>query len=469
MLSRPSPSIRSNRYFWLERWMAILAVLNLVLVGFDLTYLSARSLYLRFIPSLVQIYDPVRGIHPHPETQRYLRQVSDLELQVAQTGLDTLEAKAALAKLRQYSRDLIQNNSFVDDNATVETIQQSLQTRTGTESTFVVFDRFWSLEHLTSENWSEEIEFWNQQIQPLMAANYYRQVNQFGYPIDYFGLIDLPFTIIFAIDWLVRAAGQRQRNPELSWLEAGLRRWYDLFLLLPFWRWLRVIPVTIRLQQTRLVNFRPLQAEARRDFAVGFAKELIEIIGIQIVDLMQNAIRRGDLTQWLLYPDLRQKYVGVNDQNEIKAIMMRMTDITVNQVLPQIQPDLQQFAFYSLRHVLDQLPGYQQTRFIPGINQIRSQTTERLTRAFTDRTCQSLVKIWQDPEMEGVTMQLVESFRVALTSELRKPENTEEIEALLIDLLEEVKINYIKGLTEKDIEQILDEADQIRRLQAQKP
>lgn len=221
------------------------------------------------------------------------------------------------------------------------------------------------------------------------------------------------------------------------------------------------------MNQTRLLNLRPFQAEVRRDFAVGFAKELIEIIGIQIVDLMQDAIRRGDLMQWLLYPELRPKYIGVNDENEMKAIVMRMTDITVKQVLPQIQPDLQQFAFYSLRHVLDQLPGYQQTRFIPGINQIRGQTTERLTRALTDRTCQSLVKIWQDPEMEGATTQLVESFRVALTTELRKPENTAEIEALLIDLLEEVKINYIKGLPERDIEQILDEADQLRRLKAQ--
>lgn len=449
--------------------MAILAVLNLVLVGFDVTYLNARSLYLQVVPDLVQIYDPIKGIHPHPETQRYLNQVTDLESQVAQTGLDTPEAKATLAELRQSSQALIQNNPFSGDNAKLETIQQNLQTRTGAESVFMAFDRFWSLGHLTAKTWSTEIEFWNQQIQPLMAANYYRQVNRFGYPIDYFWLIDLPFTLVFAIDWLVRAAAQRRRNSELSWLEAGLRRWYDLSLLLPFWRWLRLIPTTIRLHQTRLLNLRPFQTEVRRDFAVGFAKELIEIIGIQIVDLMQDAVRRGDLMQWLLYPELRPKYVGVNDEDEIKAIVMRMTDITVNQVLPQVQPDLQQFAFYSLRHVLDQLPGYQQTRFIPGISQIRGQTTERLTRALTDRTCQSLVKIWQDPEMEGVTTQLIESFRVALTTELRKPQNTVEIEALLIDLLEEVKINYIKGLTERNIEQILDEADQLRRLKTQMP
>lgn len=208
MLSRPSQPIRSNRYFWLERWMAVLAVLNLVLVGFDLTYLNARSLYLQFIPGLVQVYDPIKGIHAHPETQRYLEQVSDLKAQVAQTGLDNPEAKAALAELRQSSQALIQNDPFIGDNATVETIQQNLKTRTGAESVFGAFDRFWSLEHLTAETWPTELEFWNQQIQPLLAANYYRQVNQFGYPIDYFWLIDLPFTLILpSIGWCERRRG----------------------------------------------------------------------------------------------------------------------------------------------------------------------------------------------------------------------------------------------------------------------
>lgn len=138
-----------RRYFWLERLIAVFALVNLTLVLFDLSYLTLRSLYLQATPALVQLYDRIR---------------------------------------------------------------------------------------------------------PLMAANYYREVNRFGFAIDYFWSIDLPFILVLTIDILLRVRAIHQRHPELSWLEAALRRWYDLFLLVPVWRWLRVIPVFIRLYKVDLVN-----------------------------------------------------------------------------------------------------------------------------------------------------------------------------------------------------------------------
>ncbi|MBV8883291.1 MAG: hypothetical protein JO235_04730, partial [Chroococcidiopsidaceae cyanobacterium CP_BM_RX_35] len=277
----------------------------------------------------------MKGIHPHPETQRYLESVAAFESQVAQTGVGSPEVRASLAELRSYSQLLIQDNPFPkNDNATLETIKQNLRSRTGAKSSFVAFDRFWSQDYLAQTDWQSEIEFWNKQIRPLMDANYYRRVNRFGYTVDYFWLIDLPFIIIFAIDFLIRNRAIRRDHPELSWLESALRRWYDLFLLIPVWRWLRVIPVTTRLYQVGLLNLKPLQAEAQRGFAIGFAKKLTEVVGIQAMDQIQAAIRRGDVMQWLLYPDLRRDYVQVNDRNQIKTMITRIADIIIYQVLP---------------------------------------------------------------------------------------------------------------------------------------
>lgn len=446
---------------WIEYAIAIIAVLNLALVFFDLTYLSARSLYLQTIPSLVQLYDPVKGIYAHPETQRYLEHVALLEAQLAQTEVRSPEVEFSLSKLRSLSQQIVQDNPF-PNAAVLATIQQTLQSRTGAESSFVAFDRFWNQDYLAQKNWQSEIEFWNQQIRPLIDANYYRQVNQFGYPIDYFWLIDLPFIIIFAIDFAVRGRAIQRQSPELNWLEVALRRWYDLSLLIPFWRWLRVIPVTLRLYQIRWLNLKPLQAEAQRDFAVGFAKEVTEVVGIQVIEQIQAAIRRGDVMQWLLYPELR-RYVQVNDRNEIEAIITRIADISIYQVLPQIQSDLELLVYYSLNHIFDQFPGYRQLQSVPGISRLPKRTTERLTKNLSQNAYQMLVKIWSDPEITEVKNQLIHNFRSALAIELQKNHNTKELEDLLVDMLEEIKINYVRSITDVEIELIVDKAERIHR------
>lgn len=458
-MNSSSQVTKTKRRAWIERGIAIVAVLNLLLVLFDLTYLNVRSLYFQTIPSLVQMYDPVKGIHPHPETQRYLAKVAALEVQLTQSGVP--EVEPSLTELRSYSDRLIQDHPF-PNNGTLATIQQNLQSRTAAKTSFVAFDRFWSQDYLAQDNWQTELAFWNQQIQPLMAANYYRQVNRFGQSIDYFWLIDLPFVLVFAIDIAIRDRAIR-RDLELSRLESLLRRWYDLFLLLPLARWLRILPVTLRLQQVGLINSGLLEAEVRRDFTIGFAKEITQVVGIQAIDQMQNAIRRGDVMRWLLYPETRRTYVQVNDCNELEVIISRLADITVYQVLPQIQPELDQFIYHSLHHIVEEFPGYRQLQIVPGMSRLPKRTTERLTKNFSQNAYQSLVKIWSDPEISEIKNQLIKSFRASLAVELQKKHNTKEFEDLLIDMLEEIKINYIKGITNAEIDHILDEVKQLDR------
>lgn len=466
MLYQPKQSVKVNRRDrWVERGIALLAALNLALVFFDITYLNVRSIYLQFIPSLVQSYDFVKGIRPHPETQRYLAQVAALESQLTQMDVRSPEVEASLSELRSDSQQLIQDNPFSENSqAILETIQQNLQLRTSAESSFVAFDRFWSQDYLAEAGWQSEIEYWNQQIRPLINANYYHRVNRFGDSIDYFWLIDLPFILLFAIEFVIQNQAIRRRNPQLSRLEAALRRWYDLLLLIPIWRWLRIIPVTLRLHQTGLLNLKPLEAEVRRDFAIGFAKDLTEIVGVRAINQMQAAIRRGDVMRWLLYPELRRNYVQVNDRNEVSAIATRVTNLTIHQVLPQIQPEVERFIYKVLHHLLfESLPGYRQFGFIPGMGSLRGQTTDRAATTLSKSAYKSLEQFLKDPEVAQLTAQLIQSFWNALSIELQEQQNTQEIEDLLIDMLEEIKINYVQAITEVEIEQIIDEAEQLHR------
>lgn len=454
-----------ERYLWLRRLVAVLIVLNLGLVFFDLTYLSARSLYLQYLPSLVEKYDPIKGVRPHPLTQRYLEQVDALAAQLAETDVRSPAVAATLEALRTDSQRLIQTNPFPEtDSAVLETIQEELRSRTGTASTSLALERLWSQDYLAEAGWQSELEFWNQEIRPLIAANYYRRVNRYGYPTDYFWLIDLPFVLIFALDFLIRLVNIRRRHPELSGLEAILRRWYDLFLLLPFWRWLRVIPAIVRLHQVRLINLAPVQAEARRDFAIGFAKQLTELVGIRTIDLIQSAIRRGDVMRWLLYPESRRPYLQVNEQNEVEAIATRITDIILQKVIPQIQPELEAFIHHSFQNaIVEELPGYRLLKQAPLIGQLPSQTAERLTQDISKRMYHGLLRIWNDPSTPEITETLIQRFRNTLAMELQKKQNTQEIEDLLVDMLEEIKINYVRGISEAELEAIVNEVERLQR------
>lgn len=125
--SRPS-----HRFRWLEKFLAIIGLINLALVCFDLSYIPWRDFYLH-IPSLTQLYDPIKGIKPHPETKIYLEQVQALEAQVVATGLQSPQVETELAQLRQQSLQIIEDNPFAVANksSSLEKIKDELRQRTG--------------------------------------------------------------------------------------------------------------------------------------------------------------------------------------------------------------------------------------------------------------------------------------------------------------------------------------------------
>ncbi|BAZ20628.1 hypothetical protein NIES4073_15050 [Kalymmatonema gypsitolerans NIES-4073] len=461
LVIKKSP-VRRNR--WFERCIAIVALINLSLVFFDLTYVALRDFYLQALPPLTRIYDPVKGIEPHPETQNYLYKVNELQEEVLQTGLHSPQAASLLSELRVLSSQIIEDNPFdvANKSGTLAKIKNEIRLRTHEQSARAAFATFWSQTYLSQQRWQSEINFFNSQIRPLIETNYYRDIDKVGNFVNLFWLIDLPFVIIFALEYLSRTFYISRHNPNLNWLEAMLRRWYDLFLLLPFWRWLRVIPVTIRLYQAHLLNLEPVRAQLNHDFALSFAGELTEMVGIQIIDQMQDAIRRGDLARWLFHPETRRPYVEVNNTNEIEAIATRLFNISVYDVLPQVQPHLEALVRHTIESTLNESPIYQQIQNIPGLSQLPTQMTENLTKDMSQRVYSSLIKTLEDPVSAKLTDNLITNFRYSLEQELQKTHNLQEIQSWLVDMLEEVKINYVKKIAEGGMEKVVEEAENLR-------
>jgi len=453
----------SRRFRWLEKFLAIIGLINLILVCFDLSYIPWRDFYWQTIPSLTQLYDPVKGIKPHPETENYLERIEALEMQVVATGLQSPQVETHLAQLRMLSIQIIEDNPFAVANksSTLEKIKDELRQQTGESSARDAFHNFWDRTYLESNSWQQEITFWQTQIRPLFATNYYRDINRFGKFIDYFWLVDLPFIIIFALDLIIRISAIKSRRSNLSWIDAALRRWYDIFLLLPFWRWLRVIPVSIRLSHVGLLNLEPVQAEAQRDFVIGFAAELTEMVGIQVIDQLQASIMRGDIIDWLFHPENRQPYVQVNGRNEVKAIATRLINISVYDVLPQIQTDIEDLVHHSINSTLDRLPAYQKIQHLPGLNHFPQRLTENIAKSLSHIAYHNLINTIEDPVAAEITNRLSHNFRLGLEKELQKKHNVEEIQTLIVDFLEEIKINYVRGIEEIGIEKLMDEAEEL--------
>ncbi|MBD0385502.1 MAG: hypothetical protein ICV54_02960 [Nostoc sp. C3-bin3] len=454
------------RNLWFERLVAVLALLNLCLVFFDLTYTQWRDFYLQVLPSITQVYDPVKGIQPHPETQNYLNKVTQLEEQVLQAGLQSPQVENSLGELRLLSQQMIEDNPFdvANKSGTLAKIKNEIRLRTNQQSAREAFNMFWSPAYLSQIGWQSEINFFNSQIRTLINSNYYRDIDSFGNFISRLWLIDLPFIVIFALDFLARTFYISRRNPDLNWLEAMLRRWYDLFLLLPLWRWLRVIPVTIRLYHAHLLNLEPLRSQLNHDFAISFAEEITEMVGIQVIDQMQDAIRKGDLARWLFHPETRKPYIQLNGRNEVNAIATRLVNVSVYDVLPQLQPDIEALMQHSITSTLNQSPLYQQIQNIPGLNHLPHQLTEKLAHDLSDSTYNNLIKALSDPVAAELTSRLITNFRDVLEMELQKNYNIQELQTLLIDMLEEIKINYVKNIANSGVEKILDEANQIYKI-----
>lgn len=465
-MANRKPIRKPNLYF--ERLMATIATINLCLVIFDLSYVPWRDFYLRKIPQITQIYDPIKGIEKHRETQQYLDEVNSLEEQVSQTGLTSPQVKAQLEEIRRLSGEMIDSNPFaaVGKSGTLERIKNRMRDRIGNDSAKQSFATFWSQPYLSKRGWIQEINFFNQEIRPLIATNYYRRIGENGEFIDNFWWrIDLAFVVLFALELLARVNYIKSRHPGFSWLNALFWRWYDLFLLIPFLRWLRIIPVAIRLDQARIVNLQPISKQVNQALVANFAEELTEIVVIRVINQIQGSITKGDITRWLLQNEKLRPYIDINNVNEVEAIAGLLIQTIVYQVLPKIQPELIALLQHNIDNAFQQIPIYKNLQALPGVGQTQNQINQQLATQITTNLYSAIVSAVEDPIGAKLTAKLAESFSQALGTEIQKKHVLSEIQTLLFDLLEEVKLNYIKRLSQEDIDQIIEQTRQIRATQ----
>ncbi len=444
---------------WFERVMAAIALINLVLVLFDLSYIRFRDLYLKTLPQPTIWYgEQLKGIEPERTTTAYLALVDRLSAQIANDSsapADQLNTSRLLDQLREQSVAIVDEDPFAvaDKSGTLERIKNTVRDRMDQESSKDAFRAFWRAD-LSPDAAAENIAFFDEEIRPLMETNYYRGINERGNPVDLFWRIDIWFMAIFAAEFLARTYVLSHRRTGTTWSDAMLWRIYDVPMFLGFWRWLRIIPVTVRLHQAHWIDLEPARNRFSRAVVSQFAVELTEIVLLRAIDQLQRLVQEGEISRWISAATDRSQYVDINGVDEVQTIAKRLTDVVIYQVLPRIKPELDALLQHNVVSALHQAPAYQGLKVMPGFEGFTTQISGQIVAELSKTLNSALQDAFADKKGGELTGSLVASFGNNLRSELQREETLEEIRTLIADLLEEIKINYVDKIASEDAEQL---------------
>jgi hypothetical protein len=468
-----------------DRFVAIWATLNLLWVLFDISYVPLRSFWLQrnlyplpavplavpltFLPDVTPWVDPIKGIEPHRETRAYVAAFDKLDQAMAghRPGQPlTLQQIKLLQRQVRLTGEMIETNPFLGSggSGTLERLKNRIRDRAGLPSARQASSLLLGPGWLTARSWQLERRFWRERILPLVETNYWRSIDENGHPTDNFWRYDLLlFQSVFLLDMVLRTVRLRRRLPGLSWNQALLRRWIDLPLLLPFWRFLRVLPVLERLQTSGLINLEPLRAVISRWVVALLAVELFEVLVLQILDGLQQIIRSGRWPARLRGLRSHQSVLG-SDGQELVELLQIWAPLLLVQVAPRLAPELQGVLGHALQKSLEVgvVPG--PLRGLQPLLRMEQGLSRQLAAGMVDSlldlsrsTGERLGR--RDDQQLDLLRRCLDRFWEELAAALENGTALPRSQELLCAVLEELKGSYVSQVNRASIEVLIDELD----------
>jgi hypothetical protein len=250
------------RSLW-DLFMVWVVIINLCLILFDLTYLWLRPTYFKYLPLITRVWDPVLGIEPHPLTEGLVEKTESAE-QLSRLDPNSENLAEKLLEIRDLTLRVFMENPFErsGQTANLDAIKKTMALETGHPTTnlnnprelFGVAHDFWSG---PQELLRHRFSVFDDQIEPLLEVNYFRHFDLDGRLVNHFWKIDLPFLILFWIEFIARWTLAIRRRTYARWYFFPIFYWYDLLSLIPVTalrplRLLRVVSIYMRLRQSDL-------------------------------------------------------------------------------------------------------------------------------------------------------------------------------------------------------------------------
>jgi hypothetical protein len=442
------PLTFGGRLAWLGgrsiHWLLlILAIVNLALVVFDFTYFTLRPHYLRFVPELVHVYDPIKGSAPHRTTEAYIER-ADLTLRRLTAGDRGPGTQALLKEMRDRSSALFQEDPFSGSGQAglFEQIKNRMRDHTHRESSKQAFLAYWSAENFEGEAQArKERAFFDSKIRPVLHRTYYRVLGEDGHPFSKFWLIDLCFVPFFAAEFLLRGlavVGHSYRYP--SWKAYSYARWYDLFYFIPLAQYVgpfgqvawihlfRVVSVGKRMQRLGLVN----PVEVPQQYAVSVLDLITDLVSVRLLTNFQDGVRKFDL-------DAAIANLTPEQRGAVREFFEQHAAVVVRRILPEVQPEIKALARFNARVALDRSELYQRLRGMPFIGTWPERHLDEIVDDVVDGLQVSLDAAVSSAEYRRLSGEIVVKAVDAAREEFKHLQSETTIKGLVIDLLEEQK------------------------------
>ncbi|TNF84275.1 MAG: hypothetical protein EP299_00625 [Acidobacteria bacterium] len=341
-----------------DMFMVYLAIINVSLILFDLTYLWLRPQYFRLLPVVTDIYDPVKGIEPHPLTERYLEIADETDALMA-AGVSPAGLEPQLSELRELSVQTVTEDPFERSGQTRSLIRLQVGAkdylqREGTlaPSTRLsgqeVLELFWSLEP-SPDLLSGRSSFFQSDLRPLLAVNYHRRYDLDGELVDNFWIIDLPFLLIFAFEFGIRWYLSIRRSDLSKWFLFPILNWYDLLGIIPvkqmrLFRLFRIASIYVRLKRSdhSAVGDDPVSRTVKY-FANIISEEISDMVALRILTETQGELRDGTHKRIIravaephrdaLAAELTQQLQGLFTNQEIRDQAREFLDANLEQAV----------------------------------------------------------------------------------------------------------------------------------------
>ncbi len=468
-----------------RRWnqaVALFAATNLTWVIFDITYIPLRNFWvnrklyllpstplvlpLSWLPNITHFYDPVKGIIPDPKSQSYIEHFEKLDETIKSQGMKSLISKKLHQDHLQLTQELINKNrpKRADLEVSHAKVKSLLETQINFSYLKNISEPANKRNYFETVNWNVEREFWKKKVIPLLAVNYSRMTDENGRPLDSSWRIDLPFQLIFLLDLLLKAHRLKYRFPAITWRDAFLRRWIDLPFLLPFWRLLRLAPVTERLSKSKLIQIEPIRAVISQGVVALLSVEIFEIFTLRILDSIQNLIRSPLLPKRIRGLCSYQS-VEAKEQNEIAELIRLWLPLILTQIGPNMRPQFVALFDHALQKSMERLLVPDALKKLVPLNKAESalsyQLATGMTDAILDLSRNAGDQLGQkDVVLEKLGIDALDQFWEELASTLENEPVLQRSQDLSLAFLESLKRSSFRQLKKQgNLDELITELD----------
>jgi len=321
------------RTLW-DVFMIWVVLINLSLIVFDLTYLWLRPTYFKYAPIVTRVWDPVLGIEPHPLTIEFSEEAEAgkqlLALDPASAGLEIKLENLEVLTLRAFIENPFERSGQTKDLDVIKGImvRETDHDATRLNNPIVLAETARDYWHGPPELLRHRFALFDTRIEPLLAVNYFREFDLNGQLVSHFWKIDLPFLILFWIEFMVRWTLAIRRRTYARWFFFPIFYWYDLLSLIPVMslrplRLLRVVSMYMRLRQSEL-------SRVGKDFisrTVAYISNIIteevsDRVAVRILDEYAEEIRDGThvrITRAVVEP--RRQEIELVLVGQIRAVL----------------------------------------------------------------------------------------------------------------------------------------------------